>query len=48
MRQKSVYETRVYSDEGQRYFQDRGREFMMNEFEQVRRHQEMLRRLITA
>ncbi|HBW1604257.1 TPA: xylose isomerase [Klebsiella pneumoniae] len=34
--------------EGQRYFQDRGREFMMNEFEQVRRHQEMLRRLITA
>lgn len=34
--------------EGQRYFQDRGREFMMDEFEQVRRHQEMLRRLITA
>lgn len=34
--------------EGQRYSQDRGREFMMDEFEQVRRHQEMLRRLITA
>ena len=31
--------------EGQRYFQDRGREDLMSEVEQVRRHQEMLRRL---
>jgi sugar phosphate isomerase/epimerase len=31
--------------EGQRYFQDRGREDLMDEVEQVRRHQEMLRRL---
>jgi hypothetical protein len=33
--------------EGQRYFQDRGREQMMDEVEQVRRHQEMLKRLIS-
>lgn len=33
--------------EGQRYFQDRLRESMMDEVEQVRRHQEMLRRLTT-
>jgi len=31
--------------EGQRYFQDRGREYLMSEVEQVRRHHEMLRRL---
>jgi hypothetical protein len=31
--------------EGQRFFQDRGREDLMDEVEQVRRHQEMLRRL---
>ncbi|CAL9409916.1 hypothetical protein [Streptomyces sp. enrichment culture] len=31
--------------EGQRYFQDRGREDLMSEVDQVRRHQEMLRRL---
>jgi hypothetical protein len=31
--------------EGQRYFQDRGRAELMDEVEQVRRHQEMLRRL---
>ncbi|WBV24321.1 xylose isomerase [Pantoea piersonii] len=34
--------------EGQRYFHDRGRENMMSEIEQVRRHQEMLTRLISA
>jgi hypothetical protein len=34
--------------EGQRYFQDRLREHMMSEVEQVRRHQEMLRRLINS
>ncbi|MBU9205428.1 sugar phosphate isomerase/epimerase [Burkholderia multivorans] len=34
--------------EGQRYFQDRGREDLMSEVEQVRRHQEMLGRLIAA
>lgn len=34
--------------EGQRYFQDRGREDLMSEVDQVRRHQEMLRRLIAA
>ncbi|MDQ4490823.1 TIM barrel protein [Sinomonas sp. ASV486] len=34
--------------EGQRYFQDRGREDMMDEVDQVRRHQEMLRRLLSA
>jgi hypothetical protein len=34
--------------EGQRFFQDRGREDLMDEVEQVRRHQEMLRRLTAA
>jgi hypothetical protein len=34
--------------EGQRYFQDLGREDLMDEVEQVRRHQEMLRRLTAA
>ncbi|MFD7135459.1 hypothetical protein [Streptomyces sp. NPDC059894] len=34
--------------EGQRYFQDRGREDLMDEVDQVRRHQEMLRRLIAS
>ncbi|WP_067683767.1 xylose isomerase [Nocardia miyunensis] len=34
--------------EGQRYFQDRGREDLMSEVDQVRRHQEMLARLIAA
>ncbi|MEU6192249.1 hypothetical protein [Streptomyces sp. NPDC047061] len=34
--------------EGQRYFQDRGREDLMDEVEQVRRHQKMLRRLLAA
>ncbi|OIJ68307.1 xylose isomerase [Streptomyces mangrovisoli] len=34
--------------EGQRYFQDRGREDLMDEVDQVRRHQELLRRLIAA
>jgi hypothetical protein len=34
--------------EGQRYFQDRGREDLMDEVEQVRRHHEMLRRLTAA
>ncbi|MGV9967851.1 hypothetical protein ACWDU3_28530 [Streptomyces olivaceus] len=34
--------------EGQRYFQDRGREDMMDEVDQVRRHQEMLERLLAA
>jgi sugar phosphate isomerase/epimerase len=34
--------------EGQRYFQDRGRAELMDEVEQVRRHQEMLRRLMQA
>jgi sugar phosphate isomerase/epimerase len=34
--------------EGQRYFQDRGREDLMDEVEQVRRHHEMLRRLLAA
>ncbi|MCO1368646.1 sugar phosphate isomerase/epimerase [Burkholderia multivorans] len=33
--------------EGQRYYQDRGREDMMSEVEQVRRHQEMLGRLLS-
>lgn len=32
--------------EGQRYFQDQMKDKMMDEFEQVRRHQEMLARLI--
>jgi hypothetical protein len=32
--------------EGQRYSQDRGREDLMDEVDQVRRHQEMLRRLL--
>lgn len=32
--------------EGQRYFQDRDREHLQNEVEQVRRHQSMLRRLV--
>ncbi|KAA9165654.1 xylose isomerase [Amycolatopsis acidicola] len=32
--------------EGQRYFQDRGREDLMSEVDQVRRHQEMLGRLL--
>lgn len=34
--------------EGQRYFQDRTRAELMDEVEQVRRHQEMLKRLIGA
>jgi hypothetical protein len=34
--------------EGQRYFQDLGREHLMNEVEQVRHHQEMLGRLIAG
>jgi hypothetical protein len=34
--------------EGQRYFQDRGRADLMDEVEQVRRHHEMLRRLLAA
>ncbi|GAA4156096.1 xylose isomerase [Leifsonia shinshuensis] len=34
--------------EGQRYFQDRGVEDLENEVEQVRRHQEMLARLIAS
>ncbi|MEU6200637.1 hypothetical protein [Streptomyces sp. NPDC047061] len=34
--------------EGQRYSQDRGREDLMDEVDQVRRHQEMLRRLLAA
>lgn len=34
--------------EGQRYFQDRGRDEMTSEVEQVRRHQEMLTRLLAA
>jgi hypothetical protein len=34
--------------EGQRYFQDQGREDLMDEVDQVRRHQEMLRRLTAA
>ncbi|MEU4896420.1 hypothetical protein AB0B12_27435 [Streptomyces sp. NPDC044780] len=34
--------------EGQRYFQDRGREDLMDEVDQVRRHQEMLRRLLAS
>ncbi|NMO91733.1 xylose isomerase [Actinomycetospora sp. TBRC 11914] len=34
--------------EGQRYFQDRGRAELADEVEQVRRHQEMLRRLTAA
>jgi hypothetical protein len=34
--------------EGQRYWQDRGREEYKSEVEQVRQHQEMLRRLINA
>ncbi|MGF6876940.1 sugar phosphate isomerase/epimerase family protein [Paraburkholderia sp. MM5477-R1] len=33
--------------EGQRYYQDRGREDMMSEIDQVRRHQEMLGRLLS-
>jgi sugar phosphate isomerase/epimerase len=33
--------------EGQRYFQDLEREFLQSEVEQVRRHQEMLRRLLS-
>lgn len=34
--------------EGQRYFQDRGRDDLMDEIDQVRHHHEMLRRLIDA
>ncbi|MFD7708521.1 sugar phosphate isomerase/epimerase family protein [Streptomyces sp. NPDC059785] len=34
--------------EGQRYFQDRGLEDLMDEVDQVRRHQEMLGRLLAA
>ncbi|WP_322094140.1 sugar phosphate isomerase/epimerase family protein [Paraburkholderia bannensis] len=34
--------------EGQRYFQDGSREDLMSEVEQVRRHQEMLQRLVGA
>jgi hypothetical protein len=34
--------------EGQRFWQDRSRANMMDEVEQVRRHQEMLRRLISV
>ena len=34
--------------EGQRYFQDLPREQLMDEVDQVRRHQEMLRRLTAA
>jgi hypothetical protein len=34
--------------EGQRYFQDRGVEDLMSEVDQVRRHQEMLKRLARA
>jgi sugar phosphate isomerase/epimerase len=34
--------------EGQRYFQDRTRADMMSEVDQVRRHHEMLRRLLAA
>ena len=34
--------------EGQRFFQDRGRDELADEIDQVRRHQEMLGRLITA
>ncbi len=44
--QQGGYEGYIDSEyEGQRYFQDRGREDLMDEVEQVRRHQEMLRRL---
>jgi hypothetical protein len=43
------YEGYIDSEyEGQRYFQDRGREDLMSEVDQVRRHQEMLRRLTAA
>ena len=34
--------------EGQRYFQDRGRDDLMDEIDQVRHHHEMLRRLIAS
>ena len=45
--QQGGFEGYVNSEyEGQRYWQDRWREDMMDEVEQVRRHQEMLRRLI--
>ncbi len=44
--QQGGYDGYIDSEyEGQRYFQDRGREDLMDEVEQVRRHQEMLRRL---
>lgn len=44
--QQGGFEGYVNSEyEGQRYWQDRWREDMMDEVEQVRRHQEMLRRL---
>ena len=45
--QQGGFEGYINSEyEGQRYFQDRWREDMMDEVEQVRRHQSMLRRLI--
>lgn len=45
--QQGGYQGYVNSEyEGQRYWQDRWREDMMDEVEQVRRHQEMLRRLM--
>lgn len=45
--QQGGFEGYVNSEyEGQRYWQDRWREDMMDEVDQVRRHQEMLRRLI--
>jgi sugar phosphate isomerase/epimerase len=44
--QQGGYEGYINSEyEGQRYFQDRGRADLMDEVEQVRRHQEMVRRL---
>jgi hypothetical protein len=47
--QQGGYDGYVDSEyEGQRYFQDRGREDLMDEVDQVRRHQEMLRRLTAA
>jgi hypothetical protein len=46
--QQGGFEGYVNSEyEGQRYWQDRLREDMMNEVDQVRRHQQMLKRLIT-
>lgn len=47
--QKGGYQGYINSEyEGQRYFQDLGRAELMDEVEQVRRHQEMLRRLTKA